>query len=235
MLKKLLNIHNRRSLEAKVELHRFPSNTDLGDKEGFKEVVVKLPTRLGNLLEAYEGYSMTRYSMDAAFFWPRIWLTLDEQLKNDIDMQQAFADTSLYVSFALIISGLLSFLYFILRLVDVAVYSLLPDPIKLLALSIVIFLCSYFIYRISLHIHALFGETLKSVFDVYRGNINVDSILKEVMEDPDYLFKNEKQKYMGVSSYLDNLKIRDKEGKIKFVPRKWPNYKREKVKLNPHS
>ena len=40
---------------------------------------VARPTEMGNILAAYEDYSYRTYGMDADFYWPRLWLVLDDR------------------------------------------------------------------------------------------------------------------------------------------------------------
>lgn len=73
-----LTEHEKREL-ARVEarLARMPRNGPY------------LPTRLGNLLRAAEERPGTRYGLDAAVCWPRLWLVLPEQARNDVKEAQA--------------------------------------------------------------------------------------------------------------------------------------------------
>jgi hypothetical protein len=83
------------SLEAWVELGLFPVDKKTGE---FK---VRYPTRLGNLCTAFEDYPSRIYGMDSVFYWPRIWLTLDKDIREEISNQQALADSTVYCSGAL--------------------------------------------------------------------------------------------------------------------------------------
>jgi hypothetical protein len=44
-----------------------------------------LPTRLGNVLRAAEGYAGRAYGMDAPFWWPRLWPLLPEKSQAAVD------------------------------------------------------------------------------------------------------------------------------------------------------
>jgi flagellar biosynthesis regulator FlaF len=63
--------------------------------------------RLGNLITAFESYSNTRYGIDGVFYWNRIWLKLEKDVRDDIDNHQAMADSTVYASFILFINALL--------------------------------------------------------------------------------------------------------------------------------
>ena len=69
------------------------------------------PTRLGNLIAAYEQYPRLKYGLDAVFYWPRLWVTISKDLREEIDNQQAQADGLLYVAAALITSVAILLLY----------------------------------------------------------------------------------------------------------------------------
>ena len=105
-------------LEASVELRRFPMEED-------GNYCVKFPTRIGNLIAAYEMYSERSYGMDSIFYWYRIWLTLDKEVREEIDNQQALADSTIYVITALNICGLLCTVYAFLQMINIHLVRLL--------------------------------------------------------------------------------------------------------------
>lgn len=175
------------------------------------EYEVKLPTRLGNLLSAYEGYSERVYGMNSVFYWHRIWLTLDEDLRNEIDTQQALVDSTIYVSTALICSGMLCFFYSVLNILGMQFDIYLPNPKVLALIGLSLFIVSYLIYRLSLYSHAQFGEIFKSVFDKFKDNISVESVINEVAEiskDPSFKLKSSREKYKIAWRWMQNGKIR---------------------------
>lgn len=43
-----------------------------------------MPTRLGNLLRAYERKSYEKYGLDSVICWPRLWLLLSDPVKLDL-------------------------------------------------------------------------------------------------------------------------------------------------------
>src|SRR4051812_49479200 len=53
--------------ERDVEIRGFPC-----DPNGVP--TAQFPTRLGNLLTAFETYPDRKYGMDGVFAWPRLWL-----------------------------------------------------------------------------------------------------------------------------------------------------------------
>ncbi len=102
----------------------------------------------------------------------------------------------------------------------------------LLGLAILAFITSYIIYRLSLHIHAIFGEMFKSVFDNYRENISFENIIDEVSritKDSTIANLSKKEQYKIVWRYLHNyrIKIDDKvysPDEIKKSPKKKINF-----------
>lgn len=202
----------RQYIETSVELRRFPQDDD-GNPIPF------YPTRLGNLLAAYEEYPLRAYGMDSIFYWYRIWVVLDDDLREHLDSQQALTDSSVYMTIAFFLAGLLCLVYALLS--ELAL--LLPTPPLelnlLLPAGFVCFALSYFIYRSSIHLHAAFGELYKSVFDMHRDKIPVDTVLKEIVAltgDQSINNLTQPEKYRTVWRYLHNNRIK-LDGKIRKV------------------
>lgn len=202
---KAINDGNRaRYLEASVDIRRFPM-----DEEG--EYEVRFPTRLGNLLTAFEEYSKRVYGMDSIFFWPRIWICLDDDLRKELDDQQAIADSAVYASAALYTDALLGIIYVLLQWWTDALDALLPSCMTLLILAGACCAAGYAIYRISVHEQATFGELFKAVFDQYRSKVNVDEIIGEIKSlAPDAISETmpARERYKVAWRYLHNYRVR---------------------------
>jgi hypothetical protein len=87
----------------------------------------------------------------------------------------------------------------------------LPDTQLLFFLSIASLLGGYLVYRSSLFLHAQFGESFKSLFDIYRNKVSVEDIIDEIAsitDDPTYKVKSPKEKYKIAWRYLHNYRIR---------------------------
>lgn len=97
---KLKDTNNQTVAEAYFDIRNFPMNAE-GD------YIALYPSRLGNLLAAFEGYSLRVYGIDAIFYWGRIWLKIDKDTREEIDNSQALADSTVYTSFALVFTGLI--------------------------------------------------------------------------------------------------------------------------------
>src|SRR5262249_15870113 len=73
-----LLVGNSRSTD---EFSQIEAYTDLGGQFPMTDdgdYYVAYPTRLGNLLSAFETYSLRVYGLDSIFYWWRIWLKLDK-------------------------------------------------------------------------------------------------------------------------------------------------------------
>ncbi|HWS87216.1 MAG TPA: hypothetical protein VN282_09645 [Pyrinomonadaceae bacterium] len=185
--------------EAYFDLRTFPL-----DGKGYEEYRAVRPTRLGNLMAAYERYSTRAYGMDAVFYWYRIWVTLDKDTRGEIDDAQALADSTVYTSFALYCSGLLWAVYaasayarapLAARLPWVAsalpaapatVFDRLPGPGLSLLVAAGFVAAGFAVYRIALRLHAQYGELFKAMFDMYAPKVT-EKFQKEVFEELDDL------------------------------------------------
>lgn len=50
-----------------------------------REAYVSAPTRLGNIIESFENYPDVKYGLDSVFYWYRLWVVLDKDLREEID------------------------------------------------------------------------------------------------------------------------------------------------------
>jgi hypothetical protein len=170
-----------RYLEASVRLLTFPRNKD-------GKPFVQNPTRLGNVIVAYEHYSYANYGIDAVFYWYRLWVLLDKDLREELDNAQALVDSTVYVSFVFCVSGVLMFIYAGLgamaycdALASAAIsLPYVPKPSILVAFGVACFVIARVIYCLSLHAHAQYGETFKAVFDQHRAKLNFDDVVQTV-------------------------------------------------------
>lgn len=194
----------RTYLETSVEIRHFPIN-ERGEYQAL------FPTRVGNLITSYEGYSLRVYGMDSVFYWHRIWLSIDKDLREHIDSQQAMVDSAVYTATALIVSGVFLMAYTSHQLLGLEWIKYLPDTQLLFFLSIASLLGGYLVYRSSLFLHAQFGETFKSLFDTQRNKVSIEDIIDEIVsitDDPTYKVKSPKEKYEIAWRYLHNYRLR---------------------------
>lgn len=200
-------------MEAYFDIRNFAMNSE-GDYHAI------YPTRLGNLISAYEDYSTRAYGMDTMFYWPRIWLKLDKDLREEIDNRQALVDSTVYVSFACFVNGFLWAIYGGLGAMNALIISCYGSAIFTLSHTLfehlprwwlswlfatLFVLTGFLLYRISLPLHAQFGEIFKSVFDIFHDQINVTGVVGDVAEyanDYSILAKPRKRRMEVAFGYL---------------------------------
>ncbi len=167
----------RRYLELYTEVACFPLRPGSGAR------TAEMPTRLGNLLAEYEQYPGVKYGLDAIFFWPRLWLLLDQNQREEIDAQQAAIDGLVYVVAILPLLALQALVLGGVEAAGVLDVRLWPDSLLAsLLLAAAALLLARAIYLVSLHEHAKFGETFKAVFDQYHEKLAIDPALTIVAE-----------------------------------------------------
>lgn len=198
--------------EAQFDLRQFPQDDQF-------EHYVRYPTLLGNIIAAFEGYSSRSYGMDSVFYWPRLWLKLDKETREEVDNHQAMADSALYCSFALYLSGLLWLIYDVSFTVNSLAVRLAPDQtfrsrvtffeylpdMWLSWLLFPLFMASgYGLYRASLRLHSQFGETFKAVFDVFAKDIDVSALYNEMAPSMVPVSLHRREQLSAVFRYLQH-------------------------------
>jgi hypothetical protein len=204
-------------MESAIELLNFPL-----DRAGEPEV--RFPTRLGNLITAYETYTRVKFGLDAIFYWPRLWAALDKDLRDEMDNQQALVDSAIYISFALWVTAVVLTGYAIANGLLHARLASVPPPAGLLLLACGCGGASYAIYRLSLFAHAQFGELFKAIFDQHRKKLVIDDIVEKVGSlagDADALKRPETERYVMVSRYLRWHRIRPPSESHNYTPEGW--------------
>jgi hypothetical protein len=176
--------------EAWYQLRLYPTDT-----EG--KQYVKRPTLLGNILAGYEDYPDKRYGMDSVFFWPRLWLQLEKETKEEIDNSWSVADGFLSLSAISSIGGVVWLLVGALNALDVTAMTLPFSDWGILLAGMTFLVVGYGFYRLSLPFHRQNGELFKSVFDLYRDKIWSLTSLKP----------NEVQIWDSTWSYLQYLQV----------------------------
>lgn len=160
--------------ENAVRMSGFPLNL------ATSKPVAAWPTRLGNLIAEFEQYSRLKYGLDAVFFWPRIWVTIDKDLRDEIDNQQAQADGLLYLTAALAVAVAVLLAYSVVdwRTPGALLY---PQPVWLdLAAAVFCLFAAFATYRASLYSQRQFGETFKAMFDQHRGTLELGEVVELV-------------------------------------------------------
>lgn len=143
------------------DLARYAHRQDQLYHEYPDQAWLLLPTRLGNVLRAAEGYAGRAYGMDAPFWWPRLWPLLPEK-------SQAAVDDALITVVSLLNFALLT----IYVAADVALYlNGCRIPYRLwwalgaLALGILLILVAY---RGAVAQARSYGQHIRTAVDLYR-------------------------------------------------------------------
>lgn len=194
----------RKYLEATVEKRKFPL-----DAKGKPEA--PFPTRLGNTITAYESYPDSRYGIDPVFYWYRIWMGLDKDLKEEVENRSAVADSAVYSSFALFASSLFWLVYAILSNSSVQTLNYLPRPAVAWSVFSFFLLTGYGTYRTSVFIHNQLGEVFKSVYDLHLKDINVRQVVKQVARitrNPSLLKSSRPEQLLIAWRYLQNYLVK---------------------------
>ena len=195
--------YNRIYEEASVELRYFPLN-------GNGQAEAKYPTRLGNLIHSYESYPDTRYGIDPIFYWYRLSLKLDKDLREEIDTRQALADSSVYGSVCLFVSGAFWFFYALTASFGKSIFNTL-HPGWMWAIAIALFFFSFLLYRAALFSQAQYGEFFKSIFDVFEKQIDVRRAVDQVaqiLSHPKLHNDDRPTQLLTAWRYLHNYKVR---------------------------
>ena len=218
----------RRFLEAGVEYGLYPI-----DEEGTAKVA--LPTRLGNIIEGYETYPKVKYGLDGIFYWYRLRVLLDKDLREELDSAQAVVDSTVYISFVFYISAAVMLVY---AGIEATAHLNLPylhglPTIELRYVPAASVLCiiaaacvviGFAVYRLSLPGHAHFGELFKAMFDQYQSKLVFDEVLKEVagiVGDRSIRFKSQREKNRIVWRYLRWHLIRDDATGRNLTVKEW--------------
>ncbi len=141
----------------------------------------RYPTRLGNLLTAFEEYPQRKYGLDGVFFWHRLWVAIDKDLREELDNAQAIVDGALYLTMSLIVVAMMSFAYgatafFWPNALPVLVFS----PPALVLCGIVAIAASRTLYLLSLYGQRQYGELFKALFDQHRDKLAIQGIVDEL-------------------------------------------------------
>ncbi len=153
------------------ELQQFPV---LVGEDDVVRPTATAPTKMGNVLASYEQYPKRRYGMESVFYWERLWLVLDKDVRQEIDSAWAPTDTLLYVSAGLSGAGALylslavmSSLFALVGLVVLDGWSLVRD----ITLGVLGLALSVLFYSWSIPGHLANGEAFRSAFDLYRSKL----------------------------------------------------------------
>jgi hypothetical protein len=122
-----------------------------------------LPTRLGNTLRAAESYpgDKERWGLDAVFWWPRLYLIIPDSAREQVDEARASLDQMVFLSVLSVVFAAVAIGFGIAGL-RLAVW--VPCAAGALALS-------WLTYRAAIASAAVFGDLVRSCFDLFRSDL----------------------------------------------------------------
>jgi hypothetical protein len=127
------------------------------------------PTRLGNVIDEYERYSLNRYGIHMIVFWNHLSQLLSGETKGELDLRGAFADLCVYLCFASLVYIIIGPTILLLRQQSWIVswsYPALMGSLLHLMFAILVF---KFFYELSVSQHKNYGRFVKAIFDLHRG------------------------------------------------------------------
>jgi hypothetical protein len=208
--------------ELGVLLREYPM-----DKDG--HYIAPFPTRLGNLIHAFETYPDVRYGADAVFYWPRLLMKMDKDAREDLDTRQALPDSAVYASVALLITGVLWTGYAAGKIFSGLVAARwpeltaaaspfaipLPSATACCMVALISYVCAAIVYRASLYTNSQYGEVFKAAFDLYMPLLNRDFIdasgivaqVASVTRDTALMAAPRRRHYEVVWRYLHNYRV----------------------------
>lgn len=135
-----------RMSRLEVRLRRYPVEADPKYPER------TMPTRFGNVLRAAESLPKDKYGLDAVICWPRLWMCLPDQAREEL----VGSRTALDAAATSCLWGVLFVLW-------------TPFNLVALPLGIGFALAGYWLFMVP---RALtYGALIESAFDLYRGEL----------------------------------------------------------------
>jgi hypothetical protein len=147
-----------------------------------------LPTKIGNVIAAFEFYSKSRYGMDAVALWPRIVPTLKE--KNYLEFvteQKTIFDFLLNLFFIIIFCGL----------EFIAIQIHLQSINYIYIGCVTTFILAGLLYYGCINSAIQWGVTVKVAFDIYRNDLRKVLNLEPVSD-----FEEEKDQWNELSRLI---------------------------------
>lgn len=138
-------------LQVKAELQYPPADAEL------------LPSKLGNVIRAFECYPDTRYGIETITLWPRLVAVLPKSRLDAINTEKSLMDFWLNLSLALLISGLF-------WATAMWYATIMLWPFRILVLISGMLLC-YLAYRAAIPSAIAWGYEVRATFDLYRGDL----------------------------------------------------------------
>lgn len=173
-LRKLNSVLDARRQGAPESEEFYPYDIWLAVNNYPEELDLVLPTRLGNIMRAYERYSDVVYGIESIVAWPRLLMIIPEQARERIREAEAlfqFSVNTLFMSvITLIMSGAMIINLMYHRGVGNSV-SVTSWPMIILVLTSAGFFASFSWSWLLPETARQRGEQVKSAFDLYRGKL----------------------------------------------------------------
>jgi hypothetical protein len=203
--------------EVALKIRRYPLS-----KAG--DPVALYPTRIGNLIAASEKYPDRKYGIDGVFGWYRLWVTIDKDLRGELDDQQAIVDGALYAAFATLIGAGACLLYALLHHMRPWVLPMLPSARALLGLGAASLVASNLFYRATLSAQAGYGELFCALFDQNIDAFDFDTViaqLSDTLNDPTMLLLSPREEARAAIRFLRWHRYKPPGGGDNVVVRDW--------------
>lgn len=126
-----------------------------------------LPTRLGNVIRAFEGYAKSRYGIDAIVLWPRLVQELPKEFTESLDGAKSSFDFMLNCS---ILSTVCAVAATIAGLVRNHPFDW-SHAFPWLSWTVFFLALAYLFYQAAINRAASWGTQVKVAFDLYRFDL----------------------------------------------------------------
>jgi hypothetical protein len=127
-----------------------------------------LPTKLGNVMRAYERYAAVVYGMEAIVLWPRILMVIPEEARTRVREGEALFQFALNA----LIVGIISFVFYT-AMMGVSLHNGnstdLLNALKWLVIPVLSALLGWFGWSQLPGAALERGDQIKAVFDLYRA------------------------------------------------------------------
>jgi hypothetical protein len=200
----------RRSKRADYEFIylNYPRDRNLNAPGAAKRPEYIMPTRLGNIIKAAELYpgDEGRYGMDAVFFWPRLYQVIPDNARSSL--VDARTSLTLMLNICTLALGLA-----VGALIGLAATTIKPAA-AFWATAASSAIVAWLAYRTALGPARVFGELVRSMHDLYRGDLlaKLSFALPDTLAGEQELWKNlGKQMYRRAAdsqSVLDDARAK---------------------------
>ena len=172
-------------------------------------------TKLGNVIRSFEYYALALYNIDPITMWFRLLAIVPQTYREQIDEAETNFSFFLNLSFFVSILAIESIVFFIKR-----------QDIVHAGTFVVLSFLSYILYNNSCKIAAIWGEYVRSAFDLYRLDL-----LKQIgVFLPPEGITLEKERNIWALVQIATYDMKDPGDELKFLPKSWELDKIKPVK-----